>query len=58
MFGVYVLTGNELTASKALVALSLINIIRIPFTNLPTAIVVLVQVSYFCKLHCVIGKVA
>ncbi|XP_078381397.1 ATP-binding cassette sub-family C member 3-like [Oculina patagonica] len=43
MFGVYVLTGNEMTASKAIVALSLINIIRIPFTGLPTAIVTLVQ---------------
>ena len=45
MFGVYVLTGNELTASKALVALSLINIIRFPFTALPNAIVSFVQVT-------------
>ena len=45
MFGVYVITGNELTTSKALVALSLINIIRFPLIILPSVIVSFVQVD-------------
>ena len=44
-FGVYVLTGNELTAAKAFVAMSLFNIIRLPFTLLPQCVVSFVQVS-------------
>ncbi|KAL9964380.1 hypothetical protein ACROYT_G028012 [Oculina patagonica] len=42
-FGVYVLTGNELTASKAFVAMSLFNIIRLPFTFLPQCVISFVQ---------------
>ena len=44
-FGVYVLTGNELTAAKAFVAMSLFNIIRLPFTLLPQCVFSFVQVS-------------
>ncbi|CAH3027480.1 unnamed protein product [Porites evermanni] len=42
-FGVYILTGNELTASKAFLAMSLFNIIRFPFTILPFAVISFVQ---------------
>ena len=45
MFGVYVLTGNELTAAKALVTLSLINVIKYPFTALPGIIASFIQVG-------------
>ena len=45
-FGVYILTGNELTASKAFLAMSLFNIIRFPFTILPFAVISFVQVGF------------
>ena len=45
-FTVYVLTGNELTATKAFVAISLFNILRFPLLILPRVIVNFVQVTY------------
>lgn len=48
-FAIYVLTGNELTANKAFVALSLFNILRYPITMFPNVIISMIQVSY-CKL--------
>ena len=44
-FSIYVLTGNELTANKAFVALSLFNILRYPITMFPNVIVSMIQVS-------------
>ena len=44
MFGVYILTGNELTTAQAFVALSLIDVIKFPLMTLPTVIVNFVQV--------------
>ena len=44
-FAIYVLTGNELTANKAFVALALFNILRYPITFLPNVIVSAIQVS-------------
>ena len=38
------LTGNELTASKAFVAISLFNILRFPLVMLPNVIISLIQV--------------
>ena len=46
IFGAYVLTGNELMAGNALVALSLINIIRFPLSVFPGVIISFVQVGY------------
>lgn len=43
-FAIYVLTGNELTASKAFVAISLFNILRFPLVMLPNVIISLIQV--------------
>lgn len=45
-FAIYVLTGNELTANKAFVALSLFNILRYPITMFPNVIISMIQVSY------------
>ena len=51
------LTGNELTASKAFVAISLFNILRFPLVMLPGVIISLIQVSdeliyyYFGVVH-------
>ncbi|KAK2566616.1 Multidrug resistance-associated protein 1 [Acropora cervicornis] len=42
-FAIFVLTGNELTANKAFVALSLFNILRYPITFLPNVIISLIQ---------------
>ncbi|XP_048588406.1 multidrug resistance-associated protein 1 [Nematostella vectensis] len=42
-FTVYVLTGNELTATKAFVAISLFNILRFPLAVFPRNIVNLIQ---------------
>ncbi|XP_068732556.1 multidrug resistance-associated protein 1-like [Montipora capricornis] len=42
-FTIYVLTGNELTANKAFVALSLFNILRYPITFLPNVIISMIQ---------------
>ncbi|KAJ7390689.1 Multidrug resistance-associated protein 1 [Desmophyllum pertusum] len=42
-FAIYVLTGNELTASKAFVAISLFNILRFPLVMLPNVIISLIQ---------------
>ena len=44
-FAIYVLSGNELTANKAFVALSLFNILRYPITMFPNIIVSMIQVS-------------
>ena len=44
-FAIYVLTGNELTANKAFVALSLFNILRYPITMFPNVIISMIQVS-------------
>ena len=44
-FTVYVLLGNELTAGKAFVAISLFNILRLPLMKLPRVIMNFVQVS-------------
>lgn len=46
-FTIFVLTGNELTAQKAFVALSIFNILRFPLTVLPNVIASLVQASTF-----------
>ena len=43
-FAVYVLCGNDLTASKAFVALSLFGILSFPLRNFPTVIATCVQV--------------
>ena len=45
-FAIYVLTGNELTASKAFVAISLFNILRFPMVMLPNVIISLIQVIH------------
>ncbi|KAK2566746.1 Multidrug resistance-associated protein 1 [Acropora cervicornis] len=42
-FSVYVLLGNELTAGKAFVAISLFNILRLPLTLLPRVVVNFIQ---------------
>ncbi|KAL9964378.1 hypothetical protein ACROYT_G028009 [Oculina patagonica] len=42
-FAIYVLTGNELTANKAFVALSLFNILRYPITMFPNVIISMIQ---------------
>ena len=57
-FVVYILTGNELTASKAFLAMSLFNIIRFPFTILPFAVISFVQVgfSYLIRLYVKTGN--
>lgn len=44
-FTVYVLLGNELTAAKAFVAISLFNILRFPLLMLPRVIVSFIQVT-------------
>ena len=44
-FGSYVLAGNELTAGKAFVAISLFNILSYPMTTLPQIVTLIVQVS-------------
>ncbi|XP_065177497.1 multidrug resistance-associated protein 1-like [Sycon ciliatum] len=44
-FGTYSLAGNELTASKAFVALSLFNILKFPLSVLPMMIAFLVESS-------------
>ena len=50
-FAIYVMTGNELTASKAFVAISLFNILRFPLVMFPNVIISLIQVcSYLLKL--------
>ena len=49
-FAIYVLTGNELTANKAFVALSLFNILRYPITMFPNVIISMIQVSYIAVL--------
>ena len=43
-FAVYVLLGNELTAGKAFVAISLFNILRFPLTVLPRVVMNFIQV--------------
>ncbi|XP_015755731.1 PREDICTED: canalicular multispecific organic anion transporter 2-like, partial [Acropora digitifera] len=42
-FSVYVLLGNELTAGKAFVAISLFNILRLPLALLPRVVVNFIQ---------------
>ncbi|XP_029207815.1 multidrug resistance-associated protein 1-like [Acropora millepora] len=42
-FAIYVMTGNELTASKAFVAISLFNILRFPMVLFPSIIVSVIQ---------------
>ncbi|CAH3177882.1 unnamed protein product [Porites lobata] len=42
-FAVYVLMGNELTAAKAFVAISLFNILRFPLAMLPRVVVNFIQ---------------
>ena len=44
-FAVYVLTGNDLTASKAFVSLALFGVMSFPLRILPSAISSCVQVS-------------
>lgn len=44
-FAVYVLTGNDLTASKAFVSLALFGVMRFPLRTLPNVISSCVQVS-------------
>ena len=46
-FAIYVLTGNELTAGKAFVALSLFNIMRFPIIMFPNIIASVIQVWTF-----------
>jgi len=48
-FAIYVLTGNELTASKAFVAISLFNILRFPLVMLPNVIISLIQARVSLK---------
>ena len=55
-FGVYILTGNELTASKAFLAMSLFNIIRFPFTILPFAVISFVQVGFSYLISCMLKR--
>ena len=45
-FAIFVFTGNDLTASKAFVALSLFNVMRFPLVMLPDIIVNCVQVTF------------
>lgn len=60
-FTVYVLLGNELTAGKAFVAISLFNILRFPLTMLPRVVMNFIQV-HICSacqrtlLHFTVGK--
>ena len=49
-FVVYVYTGNELTASKAFVALSLFNLLSFPVTMLPNIITSTIQVLEYANL--------
>ncbi|EDV21130.1 uncharacterized protein TRIADDRAFT_30988, partial [Trichoplax adhaerens] len=44
-FSTYVLTGNELNASKAFVSISLFNILNYPIAMLPTVISMVIQAS-------------
>ena len=44
-FAVFVFSGNDLTASKAFVALSLFGVLRFPLRNLPNVIASCVQVG-------------
>ncbi|KAL9964349.1 hypothetical protein ACROYT_G027978 [Oculina patagonica] len=48
-FAIYVMTGNELTASKAFVAISLFNILRFPLVMLPNVIISLIQARVSLK---------
>ncbi|XP_078381561.1 multidrug resistance-associated protein 1-like isoform X2 [Oculina patagonica] len=48
-FAIYVLIGNELTASKAFVAISLFNILRFPLVALPNVIISLIQAQVSLK---------
>jgi len=51
---VYVLLGNELTAGKAFVAISLFNILRFPLAMLPRVVMNFIQVcsaSQLTSLH-------
>ncbi|RDD39615.1 Multidrug resistance-associated protein 1 [Trichoplax sp. H2] len=45
-FSTYVLTGNELNASKAFVSISLFNILNYPIAMLPTVISMVIQVRF------------
>ena len=47
-FTVYVLLGNELTAGKAFVAISLFNILRFPLAMLPRVVMNFIQVCRAC----------
>ena len=45
-FAVYVMSGNELTATKAFVAVALFNVLRFPMSVMPRVIINFVQVLY------------
>lgn len=44
-FAVYVMTGNELTATKAFVAIALFNVLRFPISVMPRVVLNFVQVN-------------
>lgn len=48
-FCVYVLLGNELTASKAFTSLSLFNVLRFPLNAIPSSITRVVDVLVVCR---------
>ena len=48
-FAIYIFTGNQLTASKAFVALSLFNVMRFPLVIFPDVVVACIQVSGCCS---------
>ncbi|KAG8463488.1 hypothetical protein KFE25_004999 [Diacronema lutheri] len=48
-FIVYVLLGNELTASKAFTSLSLFNVLRFPLNAIPSSITRVVDVLVVCR---------
>ena len=51
-FAIYILTGHQLTASKAFVALSLFNVLRFPLVLLPDVVVALIQASFMGVFTC------
>ena len=59
-FAIYIFTENQLTASKAFVALSLFNVMRFPMVMFPGVVVTCIQVSRscFCSFSVVIMKLS
>ena len=50
-FAVYIFTGHVLNASKAFVALSLINVLRFPLVMFPDVLISTIQVRHWILLY-------